>query len=93
VAEIQTLINCSRCTEYHPTEELKRIEFAGNIFYICVACLPTTLNNNNEMEPFQWDYFCSPCEWFGFVDEAKYSEKGMSCPICGNTGLETNERK
>ena len=29
------MINCSRCTNYHPTEELKRIEFA-----VSLACQP-----------------------------------------------------
>ena len=85
------MINCSRCTNQYSSKALKKIDYAGNIFYVCDLCIPTTLKNNNEMEPFRWDYFCSPCEWFGFVDEAKYSAKGMLCPLCGNANLEVNE--
>ena len=88
-----TLINCSRCTKANSPKNIKTIEFADNIFYVCDECLPTTINNKNELEPFRWDYFCSPCEWFGFVDEARYSKKGMSCPLCGNTRLEINDKK
>jgi len=85
------LISCSRCTKKFSLDEGKKINFASNIFYICKECLPTLKNCKSKISPFKWDYFCSPCEWFGFVDEAKYSNNAMSCPICKNKNLELND--
>ena len=41
----------------------------------------------------EWDYFCSPCEWFGYVDETLYLNDRNVCPICKNIELEMNDEK
>jgi hypothetical protein len=56
--------------------------------------LPTTKNCKSKIYPFKWDYFCSPCEWFGYVDEVKYL-KDIECLVqsCKMSELEMNDEK
>ena len=84
---------CSRCTKKFDLTSGKKISYAENIFYICNDCLLSTINCNSKIYPFKWDYFCSPCEWFGYVDETIYLKDRNSCPICKNSQLEVNEEK
>ena len=84
---------CSRCTKKFDLKNGRKISYAENIFYICDECLPSTKNCNSKIYPFKWDYFCSPCEWFGYVDETIYLNDRNSCPICKNGQLEMNDEK
>jgi hypothetical protein len=84
---------CSRCTKKFDLKNGRKISYAQNIFYMCNDCLPSTKNCKSLIYPFKWDYFCSPCEWFGYVDETLYLDDRNVCPICKNTELEMNDEK
>ena len=59
----------------------------------CYAFEDIDLNQGKLKISYIEDYFCSPCEWFGYVDEVKYLKDKLSCPICNNSELEMNDEK